>query len=229
MANLAIIPARGGSKRIPRKNIKDFLGQPIITYSINAALQSGIFDEIMVSTDDDEIATIAQKCGAKVPFRRSEKMADDFATTADVINEVLLQYEQQGLTYENACCIYPCAPFVTADKLDNSFRLLTAKKFDAVFPVVPFSYPIQRALRLTDGKLSYMQPEFASSRSQDLEMAYQDAGQFYWFCVNSFTKNKKIMTDNCGAIIISEMETQDIDNETDWKLAELKFQLPRKI
>ena len=223
--NIAIIPARGGSKRIPRKNIKDFFGKPIIAHSIQTALESKLFSEVMVSTDDDEIAEIAMKYGATVPFIRSDKTSDDFATTVDVIKEVLLNYELREVFFGNVCCFYPCAPFVTSDKLKDSFQLLEEKKFDAVFPVIPFNYPIQRALRLKNEKLTYFQPEFALNRSQDLEKAYQDAGQFYWFSTNSFKESEKIVTDNCGAIIISELEAQDIDNETDWKLAEVKFQL----
>lgn len=223
--NLCIIPARGGSKRIPRKNIKHFFGKPILAYSIQAAKESRLFKEIIVSTDDDEIAEIAKKFGANVPFKRSKKNANDFATTADVIEEVISQYKNIGLSFDNICCIYPCAPFVTSEKLNNAFNLLNEKKIDAVFPVVPFGFPVQRALKLSGEKLSFIQPEHALSRSQDLEKAYHDAGQFYWINTNSFLSTKKIVSDNCGAIVVSEMEAQDIDNEMDWKLAELKFQL----
>jgi len=225
MANLCIIPARGGSKRIPRKNIKPFIGKPIIAYSIEAALASRLFDEVMVSTDDTEIAAIAKQYGAKVPFMRSEKNANDYATTIDVLNEIIDEYKARGVLYDNVCCIYPCAPFVTAEKLNDGFLLLNERKFDTVFPVVPFSFPIQRALRLNEGKLNFFQSEFALSRSQDLEMAYHDAGQFYWLKVEAFQKEKKIVTNNCGAITVSELEAQDIDNETDWQIAELKYQL----
>jgi pseudaminic acid cytidylyltransferase len=223
--NLCIIPARGGSKRIPRKNIKIFLGKPIIAYSIEAALKSFLFEEVMVSTDDEEIANIAIKYGATVPFLRSTNTADDFATTSDVINEVLFQYDESDMFFDNICCVYPCAPFVTSQKLIKSYQLLTERQFEAVFSVMQFSYPIQRALQIQNNRVSYIQPEFASSRSQDLEKAYQDTGQFYWFTSKSFKINNKIVTDKCGAIIVSELEVQDIDNETDWKLAEMKIQL----
>lgn len=227
--NLCIIPARGGSKRVHRKNIKDFLGKPIIAYSIEAALESDLFEEVIVSTDDDEIAEIARKYGAKTPFKRSKKASDDFATTADVIEEVLSNYETQGVTFENICCIYPCAPFVNVDKLKICFRLLMVKKFDSVFPVVPFGFPIQRALRLKEEKLFFFQPEFALSRSQDLENAFHDAGQFYWIRAERFKRERKVVMSNSGAIINSELETQDIDSETDWKIAELKYQLMKPI
>lgn len=223
--NLCIIPARGGSKRIPRKNIKDFFGKPILAYSIQAATESNLFKEIIVSTDDDEIAEMAKKFGASVPFMRSAKTSDDFATTVDVIEEVISQYKNIGLTFDTTCCIYPCAPFVNANKITNAFNLLNEKKFDSVFPVVAFGFPVQRALKLSEEKLSFIQPEYALSRSQDLEKAYHDAGQFYWINTNSFLSTKKIVSDNCGAIVVSEMEAQDIDNESDWKLAELKYQL----
>ena len=225
MANLCIIPARGGSKRIPRKNIKDFLGKPIIVYSIEAALKSELFDEVMVSTDDNEIAEVALKYGAKMPFFRSAKTADDFTTTAEVIHEVLLGYKVQGKTFENICCIYPCAPFVTAGKLNDSFNLLKNGHFDAVFPIISFGFPIQRALRKTGEKVRFSQPEYAMSRSQDLEKLYHDAGQFYWINTQAFHREQKIVTNNCGAIVVSELEAQDIDNDTDWKIAELKYQL----
>lgn len=223
--NLAIIPARGGSKRIPRKNIKPFLGVPIIAYSIKAALESGLFDEVMVSTDDAEIREIALKYGAKVPFMRSEDNSGDFATTADVIIEVLDAYQNLGRTFDNACCIYPSAPFTTAAKLQEAYGLLTEKNADTVFPVMPFSFPVQRAVKLEEGRISFIQPEFALSRSQDLEPAYHDAGQFYFFNTSRLAETKKIVTDNTSAIIISELEAQDIDNEVDWKLAEMKYRL----
>jgi pseudaminic acid cytidylyltransferase len=224
MSNVAIIPARGGSKRIPRKNIKDFLGKPIIAYSIEAALKSDLFDEVMVSTDDKEIAEIAVKYGAKVPFLRSEKNADDHATTVDVLIEVIEKYIAQGTTFENIACLYPSAPFTTSNKLKEAYTILISKKKDAVFPVMPFSFPIQRSLKLKDGKLEYFYPEFENSRSQDLEKAYHDAGQFYFINTSSLLINKSILSKNTGAILITELEAQDIDNETDWKLAEIKYE-----
>ena len=225
MSNLAIIPARGGSKRIPRKNIKDFLGKPIIAYSIEAALKSGLFDDVMVSTDDKEIAEIAIKYGAKVPFLRSEKNADDYATTVDVLIEVIEKYKVQGRNFENIACLYPSAPFTTSIKLQEAYKILISKKLDSVFPVIPFSFPIQRSLKLKDGKVEYFYPEFENSRSQDLEMAYHDAGQFYFINTSNLLINKSILSKNTGVIVISELEAQDIDNETDWKIAEIKYEL----
>lgn len=223
--NLCIIPARGGSKRIPRKNIKGFRGKPIIAYSIEAALESQIFEEVMVSTDDDEIAAIGRKYGAVVPFMRSEKTADDFATTVDVLLEVLQDYRKSGKEFENICCIYPTAPFVTEIKLAEAFEKLSAENLDAVFPVIPFSYPIQRALKINNHRLQFFYPEFENSRSQDLEKAYHDAGQFYFIRTENLIRNKSIISKNTGSIKVTEMEAQDIDTEIDWKLAELKYEI----
>ena len=225
MGNLAIIPARGGSKRIPRKNIKNFLGKPIIAYSIEAAISSGLFDEVMVSTEDKDIGDIAMKYGASVPFYRSEENADDYATTLDVIEEVLESYRQQEKEFDNICCIYPTAPFVSSIKLKEAFDLLQVQKLDAVVPVMEFSFPIQRSLKLQEEKLSYNFPEYENSRSQDLEKSYHDTGQFYFLNVSKLKRNKSLIPSHTGAIIISELEAQDIDNEKDWKLAELKYEL----
>ena len=229
MPNICIIPARGGSKRIPRKNIKLFLGKPIIAFSIEAAIHSGLFDEVMVSTDDFEIATIAKKYGAAVPFLRSDETANDFATTFDVIQEVVKEYELLSKTFEFTCCIYACAPFVTANTLNMSLDLLLESKFDSVFPIMPFGFPIQRALKQERKKVSFFYPEFSLFRSQDLEKSYHDAGQFYWMNTAECIKKKQILTDNSGSIILSELEGQDIDNEVDWKLAELKYELLQSI
>ena len=226
MGNLCIIPARGGSKRIPRKNIKDFLGLPIIAYSIKAALSSELFDEVMVSTDDEEISTIAMKYGAKVPFIRSNKNSDDYASTIDVLIEVLAWYkENKGENYTHGCCLYPTAPFVTAKSLNEGYQKLITNNKTTVFPVVPFSYPIQRALKIVNDNIELYQPEHELSRSQDLEPAFHDAGQFYWFKVESILKEKKLWTARSGTIILNETEAQDIDTLSDWKIAELKFQL----
>ncbi len=222
---VAIITARGGSKRIPGKNIKPFLGKPIIAYSIEAALSSGLFSEVMVSTDNDAIAGAAKKCGAVVPFVRSKKNADDFASTADVMLEVLEQYKTKGKHFEYSCCLYPTAPFISATSLKSAFELLVQKNLDSVLPVVAFSYPIQRALRMQNDRIQMFQPENLKKRSQDLEKAYHDSGQFYFLKVESFLKQKEMFMAKSGGIVISELEAQDIDNETDWKLAELKFQL----
>lgn len=226
LKNIAIIPARGGSKRIPRKNIKNFLGKPIIAYSIEVALKSGLFDEVMVSTDDEEIAEIAKRYGAKVPFLRSEKNSDDFATTAVVLEEVLSEYKNTlGLEFDYFCCIYPTAPLITAKKLNEAFEIMNHKNLDALFPVVKFSYPIQRALKLENNKISMISPENIAKRSQDLIPAFHDAGQFYFMKTNLFLLKKEIFTDNTGSVEFSALEVQDIDNETDWKIAEMKYKL----
>ena len=227
MSSIAIIPARGGSKRIPRKNIRNFLGKPIICYSIEAAIKSNLFDEIIVSTDDAEIAEIAIKYGAKVPFLRSENTSDDFATTYDVLEEVLLKLKELKIEFENTCCIYPCAPFINKNILIESFEKLTS--YSSIVPIVPFSFPIQRSFKVVKGVLSYFHPEYEKTRSQDLEKAYHDAGQFYWCKTNDLLVNKSILNENTGYIELSDLEVQDIDNEIDWKLAELKYKLKNLI
>lgn len=226
---LAIIPARGGSKRIPHKNIKDFLGKPIIAYSIKAAIDSNIFDEIMVSTDDKEIAEVAVKCGAKVPFFRSIKNSDDYATTADVIEEVLLKYQKLGVSYDYICCIYATAPFCIPEQLIKAKKILEKSKTNSVFPVVAFSFPIQRSFKIdADGKLKMNWPKNIDVRSQDLEPNYHDAGQFYFLNVKEFLRNRIIFSKNAMPIVVSENEVQDIDNEQDWKMAELKYKIFKK-
>jgi pseudaminic acid cytidylyltransferase len=220
---VAIITARGGSKRIPRKNIKPFLGKPIILYSIEAAISSGCFSEVMVSTDDDEIAEIARKAGAKVPFKRSTKNANDHATTADVILEVLNQYMELGANFDTACCIYPTAPFVNADKLKEAYRLLSKEGVKSVVPIVRFSFPILRSFKMENGYVKMNWPEYLNTRSQDLPPAFHDAGQFYFFKIADFIKDKKVFTDCTLGMEMPESEVQDIDNEEDWKVAEIKY------
>lgn len=226
---LAIITARGGSKRIPRKNIRDFCGKPIIAYSIEVALKSGCFDEVMVSTDDKEIAQIALKYGASVPFMRSAKTSDDFATTANVIYEVLNQYQQGGKYFEYVCCIYPTAPLITSENLQSAFNQMAHHQVDTVFPIVRFPFSIQRALRFGNEKVEFVQPEHALTRSQDLEPAYHDAGQFYWLDVKAFMQNQSLVSKKSGAIVLPEWQVQDIDNVDDWILAEMKYRLINKL
>lgn len=225
MSRLAIITARGGSKRIPKKNIREFCGKPILAYSIEAALSSGLFDHVMVSTDDTEIAQIAKKYGAEVPFFRSEVTSGDFATTNDVLAEVLAEYEKRGRHFDIACCIYPTAPFVTAQKLTSAVEQLEASDADTLIPVVSFSYPPQRAMVVEQGRLVFKYPEYLDSRSQDLQPHYHDVGQFYVFRTERFAVNQKLMVGNILPLIVSELEVQDIDNLTDWKIAEMKYRL----
>lgn len=222
---VAIITARGGSKRIPRKNIKDFLGRPIIEYSIKAALEARIFDEVMVSTDDEEIAEIAKNAGAKVPFMRSKDTANDFASTADVIAEVLQQYKTNDVEFDYVCCIYPTAPFVTAKCLKEAMELLMNGSSDSVVPVVKFGFPPQRGVIIRDGRVSFKWPEFALARSQDLESMYHDCGQFYCLNIESFEKQKCLVMANTMPYIREEKEVQDIDTMEDWYLAEIKYRM----
>ncbi len=229
MANIAIITARGGSKRIPKKNIRSFFGKPIIAYSIEVALQSGLFDEVMVSTDSKEIAAIAIEYGAKVPFFRSEKNSNDRATTVDVIDEVLQEYRKVGKEFAYFCCLYPTAPFLTVDRLEEAFGVLEASMFDAVFPIVTFNYPIQRALTRDKNVVKMLYPENFNKRSQDLLPVYHDCGQFYFMRTNIFLKERKMFVENSTAIIMNEMEAQDIDNEDDWKMAEVKYKILNNI
>lgn len=229
MANICIIPARGGSKRIPRKNIKDFLGKPIIAYSIEAALDSRLFDEVMVSTDDTEIAEIAKEHGASVPFIRSKINSDDFSGTFDVIEEVLSEYIKQGREYDYLCCLYPTAPFVSEKLLKNGFKLMKAHDYNTVFPVCSFSAPIQRAIKWDGRKVSLFQPEYRNKRSQDLEPAYHDAGQFYWLNISRMMDEPQLFTSNSGVLILDETEVQDIDYPIDWELAELKYKMINDI
>lgn len=225
MKTLAIITARGGSKRIPRKNIKEFCGKPIMAYSVEAAVKSGVFDTVMVSTDDEEIAEIGKAYGAEVPFFRSEATSNDYATTTDVLMEVLDEYEKRGIHYDMACCIYPTAPFVTADRLKEAMGTLGGSEADSLVPVVDFSYPPQRAMVINDGSLVFKHEEYLTTRSQDLEKQYHDAGQFYAFKTESFRANKNILKGNILPLILDDLEVQDIDTLVDWKLAELKYKL----
>ncbi len=225
MKSVAIITARGGSKRISRKNIRPFLGKPILEYSIEAALQTELFEEVMVSTDDAEIAEIAQQAGAKVPFFRSAETANDFATTADVIAEVLAAYAQIGKTFEVVSCIYPTAPFVTADTLSAAMQLLEQNQADCVIPVVKFSFPPQRGVIIDNGKIAPKWPENMAKRSQDLEPIYHDCGQFYCLNVERFLQQKAIWMEHAIPFIQEERYVQDIDTLEDWALAEMKYKL----
>ena len=227
MKSIAIIAARGGSKRIPRKNIREFCGKPILAYSIEAALGAGVFDEVMVSTDDEEIGEIAVKYGARVPFYRSERTAGDFATTNDVLLEVLGEYEGRGERFDLGCCIYPTAPFLTPERVRDAVKRLADSQADTLIPVTAFSYPPQRAMVIWEGRLAFLYPQYLDSRSQDLEPHYHDVGQFYVFRTASFQKNRRLMVGDILPYVLSELEVQDIDNQTDWELAQLKYRLLR--
>ncbi len=224
MSIVAVITARGGSKRIPRKNIKEFMGKPMLAYAVEAAVNSKVFDEVMVSTDDVEIAEIAKQFGAKVPFMRSEKTANDFATTADVLEEVVSEYRKRGKTFDELCCIYPCVPFLTADVIKNAYEKFKTSGADRLTPVVKYSFPIQRAFKLNEqGLLEYREPENAPKRSQDLEPMYHDVGMFYFY------KTEKMNSDKIAMLEMDEAMVQDIDNDSDWQMAEMKYRIMHNV
>lgn len=225
---VAVITARGGSKRIPHKNVKEFCGKPMIEYSISAALKSGVFDEVMVSTDDSTIAGIAEKAGAKVPFMRSKRNAGDMAATHEVILEVLESYKKMGNQFEYICCIYPTAPFLTEEKLKESMRYIEEFHADEVIPVVAYSFPPQRCFVIRNGRVQFQWPENRLKRSQDLETYYHDCGQFYFLRTDAFIREKSMLLENTVPMILDEMEVQDIDNQKDWEIAEMKFRLQKR-
>jgi pseudaminic acid cytidylyltransferase len=223
--NIAIIPARGGSKRIPRKNIKLFYGKEIISYSVETALKSNLFEEVMVSTDDAEIAEIAVKYGASVPFLRTPSNSNDVAGISEVIIEVLEKYKSQHINFDNVCCILATAPFLNDQDLKHSYQKLTSSYYDSVFPVVKYSFPIQRAMQFSGNKIQMIWPENKTKRSQDLIPSFHDAGLFYWIKSDIIQKEKTLWTNNASAIEISEQIAQDIDTPEDWEMAELKYKL----
>lgn len=227
---IAIITARGGSKRIPKKNIKEFCGLPIIAYSIRTALGSGLFDEVMVSTDSEEIAETAKRFGANVPFMRSADNSDDYATTEDVILEVLQRYMELGTEYDYVCCIYPTAPFVTEAALAEAMAKMEKYEPSVVIPLVQFSYPPQRCFVVDDrGYARFKYPQYVRTRSQDLEKQYHDAGQFYIYNSDRLIAANGIIEDDFMPIIMPELLVQDIDTEDDWKIAEMKYKIINNI
>lgn len=224
-SSVAIITARGGSKRIPKKNIRIFCGKPILAYSIEAALASGCFDEVMVSTDSEEIAAIAKDYGASVPFLRDAATANDYATTADVLDGVLRQYKK--LLYREfdiMGCLYPTAPFVTAEKLKSAMNIFQESGADSLFPVVRYGFPPQRGMIIREGALHFLYPEHERTRSQDLEPVYHDCGQFYFCKTEPFLRQHTLVLPHTVPFIVPEEEVQDIDTLSDWHLAEIKYQ-----
>lgn len=220
--NLAIIPARGGSKRIPRKNIKSFLGDPIIAYSIRAAIESNLFDKIIVSTDDEEISEVAKKFGADV-WLRSDKNSDDFATISDVVVEVLNTSKEKGMEVENFALFYSTAPLVRVKDVVDSYKLLDADS-DVVLPVVAYSYPLQRSLKMNNQDLlEFTYPEHKGTRSQDLEKIYHDSGTFFWSKADFFLNEKNLFNGRTKAYELDEILVQDIDTTQDWEIAEFKY------
>lgn len=221
MKNLAMITARGGSKRIPGKNIREFCGKPILAYSIEAARRSGVFDEIMVSTDDERIAEVAKEYGASVPFRRSAENSGDYASTDEVIAEVLETYEKRGNPAERFCCIYPTAPFLTPERLKTAMELL--EEHESVLPVVGFSYPPQRGFVVRNERVARWMPQYETARSQDLEKIYHDAGQFYACRSDAFFRGRTTDVEDMVPLVLPESEVQDIDTMEDWSIAEGKY------
>jgi pseudaminic acid cytidylyltransferase len=221
--NVAIIPARGGSKRIPRKNIKEFCGEPIIAYAITAAKQSGLFEHVVVSTDDQEIMEIARKLGAETPFIRPVELSDDQSPTVPVIAHAIGACLSLGWVIKHACCIYPCVPFVQVEDIKSTFRLLQSSQADYCFPVAEFPSAIQRSLRrLDDGSMQPFYPQFEMTRTQDLEPAYYDAGQFYWGKSFAWLNHVKIHSGGIG-FPIPHWRVVDIDTPDDWRRAEILF------
>jgi N-acylneuraminate cytidylyltransferase len=224
MKKVAIITARGGSKRIPRKNIKHFVDRPLINFSIEECLKSQIFDEVMVSTDSEEIRDVALKAGASVPFFRSSRNSDDFSGTVDVLLEVLKSYENIGKHFDFFCCVYPTAPFITTKKLNESFDLLIKNQGDFCVSVTEYTYPVQRRLSLnSNNEILFSCPEFLMKRSQDLEKFFHDVGQIYWGKTTSLGQYKNVFAGKSLAYPVHPLEAQDIDNLKDWEIAEFKY------
>jgi N-acylneuraminate cytidylyltransferase len=223
---VCLIPARGGSKRIPKKNIKPFLGKPIIAYSIESALNSGCFDEVMVSTDCPEIAAEAEKYGAKVPFVRPPELSDDYCTTIDVIKHTVNWYSNNGCEISHLCCLYATSPFASGEDLSSAYHKLIESNSDYCVSVAEYTYPIQRALRSNDdARIEMIYPEHESTRSQDLETALHDAGQFYWGKAEAFLLGKPLLSKFTTPYLLPSYRVQDIDTLDDWKRAELLYKL----
>jgi N-acylneuraminate cytidylyltransferase len=225
MSIIAIIPARGGSRRIPRKNIRPFFGRPIIAYPLETAQKSGLFDEIMVSTEDEEIASAAREYGASVPFLRSAKNASDLATTSEVIAEVVLAYESAGMAFDHICCLYPTAALIDEADLTAAHSILLEHRASSVLPVIRYSHPPQRGFLLgATGRLERPYPKYASARTQDLEPIFHDAGQFYFVETEQFLQEEALITKDALPFLINEFHAQDIDTLDDWRMAEIKYQ-----
>lgn len=222
--NVAIIPARGGSKRIPRKNIRPFAGKPIIAYSIEAAKECGLFDRIIVSTDDMEIAEVARRYGAEVPFMRPKELADDHTGTNAVVKHAIQWLSAQKVDLEYVCCIYATAPFVRAELLRKAFKMLVDSGKEFAFSITSYPFPILRSLRLThEGGVEPIWPENIPKRSQDLEEAYHDAGQFYWGRADAFLNDLSVFSNAAVPVILPRHLVQDIDTLEDWERAELMY------
>jgi pseudaminic acid cytidylyltransferase len=225
---IAVIPARGGSKRIPRKNIKEFCGRPMIGWAIASAIKSKLFDNVIVSTDDEEIADIARKWGAETPFTRPVELSDDITPTVPVIAHAVRYAIESGWDLEYACCIYPCVPFLQENDLVDAFNLMQKNNADFVYPVTEYAHPIQRAMRqLSTGQMQFVNPENELTRTQDLEKTFHDSGQFYWGKSSAWLEQKKMHTDGLG-MSIPNWRVVDIDSMDDWKRAEELFKVRNK-
>jgi pseudaminic acid cytidylyltransferase len=223
---LCVIPARGGSKRIPRKNIKEFVGQPIISYSIKVAIASNCFDRIIVSTDDAEISEVAKSFGAEVPFHRSQELSDDYAGIMPVIKHAIEWFDNHEQSPTEVCCIFATAPFVQVDALRNAYEQMRHENADYCFSLTSFAFPIQRAIKLTPEKrINMFYPDYYEKRSQDLVEAYHDAGQFYWGKAEAFRLQQPLFSSAASPYILPRHLVQDIDSKEDWKRAELMFQV----
>lgn len=221
---LAVIPARGGSKRIPRKNIKPFVGKPMIAWSIEAALASRCFDRVIVSTDDDEIASVAREWGAETPFLRPAALSDDHTGTIPVIAHAIAELEREGSSHDAVCCLYATAPFVTSGDLITGLESLAGNDVDYAFSVTSYAFPIQRALRMTaEGRVRMFQPSQFDTRSQDLEEAWHDAGQFYWGRAEAWLEGRTLFTERSVPVKLPRHRVQDIDTLEDWERAEWLF------
>jgi len=227
--NICVIPARGGSKRIPRKNIKEFLGQPVIAYSIKAAIDSQCFDKVIVSTDDAEIAEVVKSFGASVPFMRPDELADDYASTIPVVKHAIEWFDDQGQSPSEVCCLYATAPFVRASTIRKAYEQMQSTQADYCFTATSFAFPIQRAIKITaENRVEMLYPEHLETRSQDLEESYHDAGQFYWGKAEAFKQKKPLFSKNSTPYILPRQLVQDIDTPEDWKRAELMYQVLKK-
>jgi len=222
--HIAVIPARAGSKRIPGKNSKIFRGKPMIAWAIGHALESGIFDKIIVSTDDEHIAQVARAAGAEIPFMRPADLADDMTPTAPVIAHAVETCQALGWDFEYVCCIYPCVPFLQVSDLVGALDLMQATNANFAYPVTAYAHPIQRAMRrLSTGQMQFYQPEHELTRTQDLEKSYHDAGQFYWGKSDSWKAHMNMHTDGVG-MVVPNWRVIDIDDTDDWKRAELLYE-----
>ena len=227
--NIAVIPARGGSKRIPRKNIRKFSGKPIIAYSIEKALLSDLFGKVIVSTDDDEINSIAKQFGAEVPFKRSAQLSDDYAGTTEVVAHAIKWMENQGWTLNGVCCIYPTAPLLDVELLKTSYEIFIKGKWDYVFSATEYVYPVERSFKVLDNNvLKMLIPENFDRRSQDLTPTFHDAGQFYWGSPEAWVEDRPIFSERSTIIKLPAYGAADIDTEDDWKRAELLYKILRQ-